>query len=57
MPKTKNHGLLGGTLDATKHVELARDPAAYMRRLAERPWMAYHNSPRKPTVLCSTNPN
>lgn len=40
---TKNYGLAGGTLDATKHVELAADPAAYMRKLAERPWVRYFN--------------
>lgn len=35
---TKNYGLAGGTLNASKHVALAAEPAKYMRRLAERPW-------------------
>lgn len=35
---TKNYGLKGGTLDGSKHVRLAADPAAYLRKLAEKPW-------------------
>lgn len=47
--RTKNYGLLGGTLDAEKHLQLAADPAAYMRKVAERPWAAAlvrHELPR-----------
>lgn len=36
---SKNYGLAGGELDATKHVNLAMDPVAYMKRLADRPWL------------------
>lgn len=44
---TKNYGLTGGCLDASKHIALAANPAAYMMALAQRPWMAAlarHNS-------------
>lgn len=41
---TKNYGLAGGTLDAEKHTRLAADPAAYMRKLAQRPWATYFNA-------------
>lgn len=44
--ETKNYGLTGGTLNADKHVALAVDRPAYMRRLAERPWMAAFNRAR-----------
>jgi hypothetical protein len=43
---TKNYGLLGGTLDAEKHIKLAADPAAYMRKLAMNPWASYTNARR-----------
>lgn len=58
---TKNYGLAGGTLDATKHIVLAADPAAYMRKLAEQPWMASFNvtdAERRSSAVCQTwNPN
>lgn len=41
---SKNYGLTGGTLDGEKHIRLAADPAAYMRKLVERPWMTYFNA-------------
>lgn len=40
---TKNYGLAGGCLDASKHIALAADPAKYMLALAQRPWMAALN--------------
>lgn len=36
---TENFGLAGGTLDASKHILLAADPAAYMVAMSQRPWM------------------
>ena len=55
---TTNYGLAGGTLDASKHIALAADPAAYMAKLAMNPWATYHNQRREAaTVLAMESRN
>lgn len=59
MPTT-NYGLAGGTLDGEKHVRLAADRPAYMRKLAERPWMTYFgktDAARTSTLCTNQNAN